>query len=374
MNSGEKGISAESNSSPEPWVIDAATKPIAFAQVREDSVLDQCVVQQLGPSVKVLMVASGGCTAAALAMMPQVIRLHLVDPNPAQIALSRLKVRLLETTEPAERLELLGHGPLSATRRLSRLTNELTGLGLSVSSLGPIESVAEVGPDYVGRYERLFSKLRDALNEQSDALAALLELRDPAEQSRRVEPRTELGRALDIAFDSVMRLPNLVGLFGEAATRNRCEPFSAHFARQTRHALATQPAAENPYLWQMLQGRFPDGCVYPWLTAPRPKRMPEIIWAIGDMASVLKQQKNEVNFVHLSNILDWLSPDEARSILDLTWKALRPGGCAFIRQLNSNLDIPTLGTAFKWENELAQNLHKRDRSFFYRKLHLGRKR
>jgi S-adenosylmethionine:diacylglycerol 3-amino-3-carboxypropyl transferase len=372
MTAGVRGI--ETRGEPEPWVVEAATRPVAFAQVREDSRLDQYVVEQFGESAEVLMVASGGCTAAALATMPQVARLHIVDPNPAQIALSRLKLRLLQTAGPTERLAVLGHSPMSATERRSRLTTELGALGVSANALGPIEIVAETGPDQVGRYEVLFSKLRDALSERADEIAALLQLREPAEQVRRVDPATDLGHALDAAFDSVMALPNLVGLFGEAATRNRCEPFSRHFARRTRHVLATRPAVGNPYLWQMLQGRFPDSSVYPWLSAALFRRMPEITWTVSDMASALKQNKELVNFVHLSNILDWLCPEEARSLLDLTWQALRPGGWTLIRQLNSNLDIPSLGVDFEWRNEAAEMLHNRDRSFFYRKLHLGRKR
>jgi S-adenosylmethionine-diacylglycerol 3-amino-3-carboxypropyl transferase len=95
---------------------------------------------------------------------------------------------------------------------------------------------------------------------------------------------------------------------------------------------------------------------------------------MSDMAEALEQQKESVDFVHLSNILDWLSREEARALLDLTSQALRPDGYTFIRQLNSNLDITSLGTGFEWQNDFAQTLHDRDRSFFYRRLLLGRKR
>ena len=64
----------------------------------------------------------------------------------------------------------------------------------------------------------------------------------------------ELGRALDTAFDQVMALPNLVRLFGEQATANPVQPFARHFAEQTRHILATLPAADNPYLAQLFRG------------------------------------------------------------------------------------------------------------------------
>ena len=261
-----------------------------------------------------------------------------------------------------------------ASERRRRLISELETLAMPPDALGPIDLVAEVGPDHAGRYEDLFSKLRAALAEVSDELTALLELRDPVEQSRRADPSTSLGRALDEAFDSVMTLPNLIGLFGELATRNRCEPFSRHFARRTRHALATFPAADNPYLWQMLQGRFSPDIVYPWLRAPVPERMPEISCRVSGMAEALQGQTAAYDLVHLSNILDWLSPDEARSLLGHVWSALRPGGWTFIRQLNSSLDIQSLEARFQWEEGFADVLHERDRSFFYRQLHPGRKR
>ena len=49
------------------WVPEIARRPIAFAQVREDPILDQWVVERLNAKAEILLVASGGCTAAALA-------------------------------------------------------------------------------------------------------------------------------------------------------------------------------------------------------------------------------------------------------------------------------------------------------------------
>ena len=354
----------------ERWVRETAKLPIAFSQVREDASLDRWVVEQCGDECEVLMVASGGCTAAALAAMPQVARLHLVDANPAQIALSRLKLRLLDVTEP-ERLAILGHSPMTASARAARLEMELQALNLPGDALGPVDVVASAGPDHAGRYEVVFSKLRETLSHVEDELIALLHLRDPAEQARRAAPETKLGRDLDAAFDEVMSLPNLVGLFGEGATRNRCEPFSRHFARRTRHALGSLPAADNPFLWQMLRGIFPPRVVYPWFKAGARARRPEITWTVSTMADALASLSEQFHFVHLSNILDWLPPEEARATLDLAWKALRPGGWVFIRQLNSTLTIDALGGEFEWHDTTA--LHERDRSFFYRKLHLGRR-
>jgi S-adenosylmethionine-diacylglycerol 3-amino-3-carboxypropyl transferase len=91
------------------------------------------------------------------------------------------------------------------------------------------------------------------------------------------------------------------------------------------------------------------------------------------MAEALEAAPASFDFVHLSNILDWLSPEKARATLELAWRALRHGGRTLIRQLNSVLDIPSLGPMFHWLTPEANDLHARDRSFFYRALHLGRK-
>src|SRR5262249_18041697 len=159
--------------------------------------LDREVIERLPGAARVLMVASGGCTAALLASSPKVVRLHLVDTNPAQLALTRLKLHLLSHEAPPERLALLGHAPVAARERQRRGTSLLRSLGLRGDSLGPVDLWAEVGPDHAGRYERLFAHLRRDLHDHAADLESLLLLRDPDEQARRVRPNTDLGRALD---------------------------------------------------------------------------------------------------------------------------------------------------------------------------------
>src|SRR5262245_59993939 len=295
------------------WLDQAAAMPLAFALVREDPLLDLEVVTQAGSDARVLMIASGGCTAALLATLPGVAHLHLVDPNPAQLALARLKLHLLADV-PGVRRTLLGHSPLPSDERRRQLGNTLAALGLATDVFGPPELVATLGPDHAGRYELLFARLREALRGAERELIALLQLRDPAEQAPRTAPGTHLGRAIDTAYDDVLALPNLVRLFGEGATQNPVEPFARHFARRTRAALATLPAADNPYLWLMLAGRTPASAPVPWLTVPTPSRLPAVVFTRGMMADVLATVKeaDRYHVVHLSNILDWLTPAEAR--------------------------------------------------------------
>src|SRR5262245_1904007 len=102
------------------------------------------------------MVASGGCTAALLAASGKAASLHLVDPNTAQLALSRLKLKLLADADPPLRLALLGHAAMPDAERRNWLADALASLGLAADALGPAELVAKAGPDHAGRYERLF--------------------------------------------------------------------------------------------------------------------------------------------------------------------------------------------------------------------------
>jgi S-adenosylmethionine-diacylglycerol 3-amino-3-carboxypropyl transferase len=353
------------------WVTQAAALPIAFAQVREDPLLDRWVVEQVGRPARVMLIASGGCTAAYL-VATGLEHLHLVDANPAQLALTRLKLHLLRHP-PAERMALLGHAPMPAEERAARVSPILAQLDLGCDALGPVEAWSALGPDQAGRYERVFARLQFCLRDQKPELEGVLRLSNPNEQARRVAPDTPLGQALDAAFADSMALGPLVRLFGEGATRNPVEAFHRHFARRTRFVLGQLPAASNPFLWQVLLGRYPDGSAAPWLDLPAPPAWPTIHEERSFMADALARVPDEsFDLVHLSNILDWLSPDEAEVTLDRAWRALRAGGCVLIRQLNSTLDIQAAGSRFVWDRR-ADLLHQRDRSYFYRAIHLGKK-
>jgi len=354
------------------WVEEAAKMPLAFSQVREDALLDESVVLGLGEQVDVLMIASGGCTAALLASMPQVRRLHLVDPNPAQLALSRLKLHLLKNSPPAQRLALLGHQPMPEEERHARLGQALSELMLPRNALGPFRTVVATGPDYVGRYERVFRALQFSLRGSEREL--LSALRSSTANAGAFASDTPLGRRLDEALQQVMSLPNLIRLFGEDATNNPEKPFDVHFAYRIRWVMKNGQASTNPYLWQMLTGSYPDNHFAPWLTRQAGRRSPIVTESCSRMEQVLERETGAYDFIHLSNILDWLSPRDAEKTLDLAADALRPTGRVLIRQLNSTLDIRGAGSMFKWLNTASQDLWRRDRSFFYRGLHLGRKR
>lgn len=325
------------------WVDDAAALPIAFAQVREDPLLDLEVVERLAPGARALVIASGGCTAALLAACGRLTSLTIVDPNPAQLALTRLKLAALGDA-PERRRACFGHDAMSTTERRAWLVDALAAIGEVRDVLGPLDWVAEVGPDQAGRYERLFAALRAALTHHD----------------------------LDEATAEVFALPILVRLFGEAATANPREPFARHFVARIRDAQVRADAHVNPWLGQLLDGRDPPGARAPWLDAAAPAVLPELCIRCGTVDDALADPGEGFDFVHLSNALDWLDAIAASSTLAAATTALRPGGFVFVRQLNSTLDIRALAPGLRWLPTDA--LLARDRSFFYRELHLGQRR
>jgi S-adenosylmethionine-diacylglycerol 3-amino-3-carboxypropyl transferase len=354
-------------------VKDAQGLPLAFAWVREDTLQDVALVRALvaeGRAVRALAIASGGCTAAALAREPGVAALHLVDANPAQLALARLKLGLLERS-PEERRALLGLAALPPAERRPGLEAAADTAGVDLAAIGPVDRLVERGPDRCGRFEVTFAALRSALGDLAPWRSLLLE----PDARARGERLAALGPRLLAAFREVFALPNLVAVFGPDATANRAQPFADHFHAQVSAALVdpARPSATNPYLWDVLLGELPPGAGTPWLDLPPGAATAAVTWEQTSVQEALAATDAEFDYLHLSNVLDWLSPEAARETLRLAAGRLRPDGLLVVRQLNSTLDVAAAAPPnLVWDRLLAAELHPRDRSAFYRALFVGR--
>jgi len=363
----EGGVTADA------WAVMAARLPLAFAQVREDPLLDLEVVRRLPAAARVMMIASGGETAVCLARR-SLGRLVLVDMNAAQLALTRCRLHLAANVDPVAALKLLGHLPMDGEARARQWDEILQRLGIAWDDLAPRARVAEFGMDHCGRYEAAFSELRRLLLPLRVEVDEFLQSTDGLVAGRLIAPGTALGDALDGAFASALRLENLVELFGEGATRNPRRPFHEHFAAQLRDVVWRLPPVVNPWVWQLLAGRFPAGSLPDWLAIRDPLRAVPEFFCGTIIAALAAAETAAFDFIHLSNVLDWLSPEEASATLDATHRALKPGGFVLIRQLNSTLDIPSLHQELRWHRDEGRELQQRDRSFFYPEIHLASKR
>jgi S-adenosylmethionine-diacylglycerol 3-amino-3-carboxypropyl transferase len=364
------GVSFEQEMSSSNWISLASRLPLAFAQVREDPLIDLSIIAKLAPGARGIMVASGGCTAALLSGQNKFVHLTLVDMNPAQLGLTAIKLELLKHFTPDDRLSILGHKFMPVKTRRKILRQLLAETSAAENTLGPLDLVAELGPDYAGRYELLFRRLQYEIG-ASEQTQRMLALDKTEHQQKFFNASPEYFERLKNAFNSVLSLPNLVQLFGETATRNAAMPFADHFYNRTVHAFQTLPAASNPYLSQVLSGQFRSNSSYAWLELPAIEFATEITYAPVSMLHALTKSRETFDFIHLSNILDWLSEDEALALLKVAASKLNKDGWIIVRQLNSTLQIPELGKSLSWHKDLAKTLHATDRSYFYRELHLA---
>lgn len=364
MLASEKKRSPKPSTKAENWVEEACRKPVAFSQVREDALIDlhiaDSVASKYGRQLDGVVVASGGCTVAALAAQGKFRHMQVVDINRSQIALTRLKLWLLENGESIQRMQILGHSPMSPRMRGVFLKQIMNTLQLPQDSFGDWSEVCLLGPDHCGRYEAVFAALRKEFENNGGTIELLLKGDNYTHQ------------ALERAFARVMSQKNLVAIFGEDATANKTMPFWQHFYNQTEMVFFFRSAARNPYLFQMLAGDFPTNSVYPWLNAPSKEIDTDIEFTVDNISNhIAKQPSSSLDFVHLSNTLDWLSEDAASNLLQQAGRVLRPGGTVIIRQLNSSIDIRALPNDIAWDGALSRAMLIRDRSFFYRNLHIG---
>jgi S-adenosylmethionine-diacylglycerol 3-amino-3-carboxypropyl transferase len=364
------------------WLASARAWPVAFAQVREDPRIDEAIVDRLPADSSLLMIASGGCTAAFLAGHSKLRDITLVDTNPAQLALTRLKLRLLEAADPEMRCRVLGHSPMDSGERGDFLRREFSAMKLADDILGPMPRVVSTGPDYAGRYEQLFAALQSDICADAiltRGLNELLDLESAERQQEWLERNASWWSKLTVVFERVFALANLTALFGEGATRNPRQSFAAHFLEQLRHVAVHQPVRRNPFVWQLLKGHFPRGAEAPWLhrpVGPTGKNWRFVPQAMTDAMHEAGVDGRRHDMVHLSNVLDWLDPEAATRTLRNAWDCAAPGGWVVIRQLNSTLDVRALGESvgWAWDSQWSDELLEIDQSFFYRKLHVGQKR
>ncbi|MCM8541248.1 MAG: BtaA family protein [Lentisphaeraceae bacterium] len=338
---------------------DITSLPIYFSQVREDPLLDWEVIDSLQRPSKVLMIASGGDSVCKLSSHPNISSIDAVDANNSQLAISRFKLSLLKFSSE-NRLKVLGHEEMDRNVRWQILKEICSESKVKIQELGPKELLFEEGLDFTGRYEQLFIGIQKELKRANIC---------PEKLTDNIELIREL-------FTEHFSLDLLLSIFGKAATQNPLDSFHNHFFRQLLNFLDQKDSLNSPFLNQMLYGSFSGKNLYEWLKLPALKEsdLCNVNFHNHKMLSyLLNSEDSSYDFIHLSNILDWLKEDEAVLLLDNVFRVLKRSGKVIVRQLNSKLDIPAAGNRLNWDYRLSQQLKKVDQSFFYRSVLVGEK-
>lgn len=322
--------------------------PIQFAVVREDPEIEREVVD-LARAKRVLLVASGGCTAFCLRVWFPRLELTLVDPNPAQLDLVRRKIVALEDGSLDPRSPS-GHRAYGIGQDLPDALNQC------------------------GNFESLFRQHRSFLHE---FVATPLELTQFFETGAMDTRRVDGWLANPywrVSFDLFFSDSLLEAMFTPAATRHAVKgSYPRYFRERFEHGLRRGDAANNYFLHHLLLGGYRnDSHAWPRYLQDRPR--------LGGIELLESRFEDLADFgafdvIALSNVLDWMDDASIDRLVATVVRTAKPGTIVVWRQLNNTSDHERrFAPAFAFDAELATRLLARDRSLFYSSLHVGTRR
>ncbi len=365
-------------SAPRSPVADSGlARRISYAQCWEDvEVLQQAL--QVGPGDRVLSIASGGDNSIALALAgAEVVAVDLSRP---QLALVELKLSggLLPY---AEHLQLAGL--LEPGRRVFLYHKVRDALGAEARRYWDRhEDLVREGLLRGGRFERYLERFRRhvlPLVHRRATVRRLLALSDPAEQRRFYDRHwnTWRWRALFRVFFSRWVM--------ERAGRDPAQfahvegPVAEVLLARAEHALTDIPIATNPYVQWALSGGWPDLAIaHRWLQpeghAALGAARERVRLVHGELERVLPElaaRGERFDAFNLSNIFEYVTVDQQRTILRAVLEAAAPGARVAWWELFAPRPLPPdLRPRFEGRPRLAAELLARDRAWFYGGFHV----
>ena len=349
-----------------------------FAQVREDPCAEIAVLDP-GPDDSLVVVGSGGCTALSL-VAAGAGQVTAVDVNRAQNHLIELKLAAVTALSRDETLAFLGATDAPARNRLETLLTLRPLLTSAARSYWdarlPLVDAGVLGAGVTERFIRLLvgamslfvhsrSRLQRMLASESiEAQRALFEREWNTPRWRLffalLLNRRVFRRTYDPAFFAHLEQPS----------------FADHFRRCAEHALTELPVRDNYFLHHMITGRYPanaDG-VPPYLTtegyAAVAERREQLTLVDGSMTDYLRILPDaSVTGFSLSNICEWLAPDEIEALFAEIVRVATPGATLCFRNFVGWTEVPPRFREMIHEDRgRGEELTKSDRSVVARRI------
>lgn len=321
-------------------------RPVQFAIVREDPAIEEAILRD--DDREVLMVASAGCTALALAPRHPSLTFTLFDMNPRQLALVQEKAT-----------------------SLGALPQDEAGLHRAFG-------VDDPDPDSLsgrGNFEALFRGLGAFLDELViDRAARRQAFVDAASGGPlAIAEQVASHRFWPVAFDLFFADPLLHTMFGPAATQHAAGPYARYFQQVVERGMRRDDAGTNPWLAHVLLGCYLPSALPPLLIAPRPPAEGQLTFIEGTLDAV--EALGRFDVIQLSNIFDWTAPAEVQRLCGRLGDEMKPGARLVVRQLNSSMSLPAwLGDRFAIDEARDAALLAADRSLFYDRLIVAQRR
>ncbi len=343
---------------------------IRYAQVWEDAdiLLEALEIQ---PDDECLSIASAGDNALAmLARNPR--KVIALDMNPAQLACLELRVAAFRKLEYREILELIGS---VASSRRSGLYDAIKSLLAPETrrfwDARPHDIVKGVG--HAGKFENYFRLFRERvmpLVHSRRTIASLLEPRVPAAREQFYENtwNTWRWRLLFQIFFS----RTAMGKLGRDPSFFRYVEGSVaeKILARTRHALTKLEPAANPYLQWILTGTHRTALPFYLREENVPtirQNLGRLEWHLASLEDFLDRGKpGSLSKFNLSDIFEYLSPENSESLLRMIADSARPGArLAYWNMLAPRCAPESLRDRIRPDLQTAARLFLQDKAFFY---------
>jgi S-adenosylmethionine-diacylglycerol 3-amino-3-carboxypropyl transferase len=342
---------------------------IRYAQCWEDAdiLLEAIAIQ---PGDVCLAIASAGDNALAmLSQNPE--RVIALDLSPAQLACLELRVAAYRELSHDELLVLIGSRAGKNRQALyQRCRNQLSREAQYF--WGKHGDEIDRGIGSAGKFERYFSMFRKNILPLIHRNSKVQKLLFP----RTVEQRK-------VFYDqewNTWRWQLLFRIFFSRFVMGRSGRDPSFFKyvegsvadrilQRTQYALTTLDPAENPYLQWILTGQH---TALPYALRPENfdtirTNLDRLEWHCISVEDYLEQiGEQAIDRFNLSDIFEYLSPQNYHSLLEQLIKSGRKGGrLAYWNMLAPRSRPPQLAAQLQPLTELAQRLHAQDKAFFY---------
>lgn len=343
---------------------------VRYAQCWEDA---DILVEALDihPGDVCLSIASAGDNALAL-LTRQPGRVIALDLSPAQLACVELRVAAYRVLEHAELLELIGSTPSRRRRQLYGRCRPLLGpAARAFWDARPAEVLAGVGS--AGKFERYFALFRRfvlPLVHGRSQIAALLRGGSP-----------DVRRAFYRRHWDTWRWQMLFRIFFSRFVMGRMGRDPSFFAyvegnvatrilERARHAVTELNPMDNPYLQWIMTGRhttaLPLALRHEHFDTIR-SNLDRLEWRCQSVEDFLmSREPHSVDRFNLSDIFEYMSPENFHRLLERLVAGGRPGGrLAYWNMLVPRSRPESMAGKLRPLSELAGRLHRQDKAFFY---------
>jgi S-adenosylmethionine-diacylglycerol 3-amino-3-carboxypropyl transferase len=318
-----------------------------------------------------LSIGSGGENSLSL-LTCDPARVIAVDLSLAQIACLELKVAGYRHLTHGELLELIGASP--STRRptlYDKLRKDLSSDSLDFWDAHTAEIAAGIGS--AGKFERYFSLFRryvlPLIHSQNEV--------DALFQPHSLEARKHFYDTVwnnwrwRLLFKAFISRPVMARLGRDPSFFKYVQgSVAGRILEQVKHALTELDPSDNPYLQWIIYGHYTTALPH----ALRPKNFPairdridRIEWRQATVERVLSDiPEYTIDRFNMSDIFEYLSPDESDSVFTAIARTGRTGGrVAYWSMLAPRRFPDHLGRRFKPIERQSRQLHFQAQTCFY---------